>query len=707
VKTARRALSISLPLIFCSTPPLQAQATPDGAASSSSSSDQTLSEVVVTAQKRAQPQFDVPISLVVLDPKQLQQLEITDAEDLQFVVPGLTVQGGSPQRRINLRGISNVYGNGAVIGEYINEADATSGAQAAAGGYGQFDTRMYDLERVEVLRGPQGTLFGVGSMGGVIRFITNRPVLNLYQASAEMTASFTQDGAPSQKIDAMLNTPLLENTLGFRIAGEFDHEGGWVDQPAANLKNINQQNLVDVRFEALWQPDAHFTAYATQIIHRNAYGIGAGEDAFGNITQPFGVTTTPTAEEDLNLTNLELAYSFDTAQLVSSSTYWNHGQTLYDNGYTLYDLGGLAEYISNMPFTEENFSEELRLSRAAPGPWQWTVGGFYKHFRDSLNQEYYFGLPDEPLDSAGPNFYFENDETTSRSAFGDTSYKLFDRLTIGGGVRYFTDRESSISTGSDLQDASFNSTDPRGYLMYEVTPDLNAYASAAKGFRSGGFNGYGQPDFGPESVWSYELGTKARLFDRRLEVNADLFLSDYTNYVVVGLLPVNGIPIDVLHNAGAARIKGVEGDFTWRPVNDWTVSFNGEALSAKFVEINILGSPYHVGEQLDFVPPYSFNGSIEHTFHMAGRNAFALLDFAEVGRQRYAASVGYLGQSNVIHNLGFHTGIDWNENFRVGFFAQNLLNDRGYLNPLNLETLSNRLRPRTYGLEFSYNSGKE
>jgi iron complex outermembrane receptor protein len=680
------------------------------AQTSSGTPSQTISEIVVTAQKREQLALDVPISLIVLDAKALQQLEITNPEDLQFVVPGLTIQSGGPQRRIDLRGVSNVYGNGAVIGEYMDEADLTSGAQAAAGGYGQPDTRMYDMNRVETLRGPQGTLFGVGAMGGVIRFITNKPDLNSYQMSVDAATLFTQDGAPGQRIDWMVNAPLVSDTLGLRIAGEFDHEGGWVDQPAANLKNINDQNIVDVRFQGLWQPNSQFKVYAMQTIHRNSYGVGQGEDASGNFTQAFGLTTTPTGQENQNLSNLVLTYDFDGIQLLSSSTYWNHSQTLYNNGYTLYDIGGLEEYITNLPFDEENFSEELRVSRTGEGPWQWTFGGLYKHFKDDFNENYYFGVPGppgSPLDGAGPNTFFENDLSNSRSVFGDTSYQFLERFTLGAGARYFTDHQESVSTGSPLQTATFTSTDPRVYLQFKVTSDVNTYVSAAKGFRSGGFNGFGQPSFGPESVWSYELGTKMRLFDRRLELNADVFDSNYSNYVVVGLLPVGGIPLDVLHNAGSARIKGVEGDITWRPVDDWSFSFNGERLSAKFTEINILGSSYSVGEPVDFVPPYSFNGSVEHTFHVAGKAAYALLNYAEVGRQRYAASVGYLGQSDVIHNLAFHTRADLNDNLSVGFFVQNLLNDRGYLNPLNLETISDRLRPRTYGLEFSAKFGQQ
>ena len=186
----------------------------------------SLAEVIVTAQKIRQREFDVPISLVVISSQELQQRQITGLEDLQFAVPGLTVQGGGVQRRINLRGVSNTFGNGAVVGEYMDDADMTAGASGASGGLGILDMDAYDLERVEVLRGPQGTLFGVGAVGGVIRYITNKPMLDRFQMNADVAALFTQYGAPGQRIEAMVNTPVVPGTLGLRFAGKFDHQGG-------------------------------------------------------------------------------------------------------------------------------------------------------------------------------------------------------------------------------------------------------------------------------------------------------------------------------------------------------------------------------------------------------------------------------------------------------------------------------------------------
>jgi outer membrane receptor protein involved in Fe transport len=676
----------------------------DPAQASSDASNQELSEVVVTAQRRAQKASDVPISLVVLSSEQLQQLDITSPEDLQFAVPGLTIQGGGAQRRITLRGVSNVYGNGASVGEYVDEADVTSGSQAAAGGYGEVDTGMYDLDRIEVLRGPQGTLFGVGAIGGVIRYITNKPVLDQYQMTADGTALFTEDGAPGERLGIMLNTPLISDTLGLRFAGQFDHEGGWLDEPAADLKNINGQDIVDARIEGLWEPTSQLTVAATQIIHRNAYGMGTGEDANGNYTQAFDLTTEPHGQESLNLSNLDVTYDFGGVKLLSSSTYWTHGQAELDAGNTLYDLGGLVQYVPDYSVDETNFSQDLRLARSQSGPWQWTLGGFYKDFRDTqaFPDGYDFGSPGPLTSDDGPFLspYTEYDASKSWSAYGDTSYKLFDRLTVGAGARYFEDRETTVATGTPFDQANFSSTDPRFYVEYQVTPNVNTYASAAKGFREGGLNGFGLPPFGPESVWTYELGTKVQLFDRRVLADTDVFYSNYQDYTVQGFAP--GTTFNIFHNVGTARIKGVEEDLTWRAGADWLIRLNGDYLTTKFVAINVTGSAYSVGEPLDLVAPYSFAGSVEREFRVSNRPAYVIVNYSQIGRQRYAGTPGYLGLSDVIHQLELSAGIEWKENLTLGLFAKNLLNDRGYLNPFNTESASDRPRPRTFGIEFHF-----
>ena len=167
-----------------------------------------LTEIVVTAQKREERLMDVPISVVALSAEQLEERNIIGLDDLAMAVPGLSINSqGSYNRRLFLRGVANDTGS-SLIGIYLDEADVTSWA------YTQLDLRSYDLERVEVLRGPQGTLYGDGSAGGTIRFITKNPQLDHFSMNADVAALFTENGAPGQRIEAMVNVPLIDNVLG-------------------------------------------------------------------------------------------------------------------------------------------------------------------------------------------------------------------------------------------------------------------------------------------------------------------------------------------------------------------------------------------------------------------------------------------------------------------------------------------------------------
>jgi iron complex outermembrane receptor protein len=663
-------------------------------------SDDSLGEVIVTAQRRSQKAFNVPISLVVLGAPELEERQIINLSDLQFAVPGLYVQSNDAQRRITLNGVTNPLGNGAFVSEYMDEADITSQGFAGAGGYGEFDTQTYDLERVEVLRGPQGTLYGVGAMGGTIRFITNKPVLDRFEVEDGVSALFTQYGAPSQRMEAMLNTPLVTNILGIRLAGEVEHDGGWIDEPVARQKNINSQNLVDARVEGLWKPGANFQVNVTQLIHRNNYGLNTGEDSNGNFTPVFDLTVAPRGEENFNLSNVTMTYSFSHAQLLSSTTYFHHYLLTQDYMSVIPFTSG-AVFEADYPFypvDAKDVSQELRLARTGAGPWQWTVGGFYKHYKDSEDFGYYFGLPG-PLSSTPFYSFLEGVLSKSRSVFADTSYELMRRLTIGAGVRYFKDDEAFSQTGLAAQEASFTSTDPRFYVQYRITRNVNTYASAAKGFRSGGFNSFGQPQYDPEQVWTYELGTKMRSSDNLINANADVFVTNYSRYVVQGFSPANPA-LFIFNNAGDARIKGLEVDLEWRPSDRWRFSINGDYLDAKFVALTALGTGYTVGERLPFVSKYTIAPSVVRDYRWGGKPGYIRLDYSQVSPQQSQYSGGPLEMSDVIHMLNLRTGIQWNDNLRLGFFAQNLLNDRGYLDANPIGHIAPRPRPRTFGIDI-------
>ena len=679
--------------------------------SDQNSGQQKLEEIVVTAQKREERQIEVPISMVVLTPEDLAARSITSVEELVAVVPGLSIQNNGATQRIELRGISNVAGNNPLVGQYLDEADVTSGA------FNQVGLNLYDLQRVEVLRGPQGTLYGEGSMGGTLRYITNDPVLNRFEFGADMAALFTQDGAPSQRIQTVLNVPLVDNKLGIRVAGLFDHEGGWINQPGANLTNINDSNLTDVRTKLLWRPTDSFAITAMADIHRATTVPSYGEDDHGSYTQTFNLTTTPWVSDDFDIYNLTLTYDFGFARLVSTTTYVYQDNEQYNDGelyqFTPQPSAPAELYQPYEQQIEKTFSDELRLVSIGDGPWQWTVGGFFRNYRKSSDAPVaYFTFPPipplgTPLDSYNLGAYLLSTKSKSTSGFADTSYKFFGRLTIGAGVRYFHD-DQSYSTGMP-QEGTFHSVDPRFYVDAEITENTHVYANAAKGFRSGGFNLFGRPPYQPEQVWTYELGVKSDFLERRLNFDFDVFYSNYKDYVVSGVAPPPNPPYNIYRNAGNAVIKGVELSARWRISEGWKLSVAGDYLDDYFTSVNIL-NPAPPGTPLSEVYKYQGDTSLEHDFRWSGKPAYARVDYSLLGPSGSPSFPGALppiiipgvgswyGQSREINTVNFDAGITWSKNLHFGVSALNISNSRGFVSDFGYD--SPRVRPRTYVLKF-------
>lgn len=669
----------------------------------------SLNEVVVTAQKFAQRAFDVPISLAVIGGPELQSNLIRSLDDLTSVVPGLAATDTGTGLRVAIRGISNVEGQGALVGSYLDDADVTSEETLTLNLY------TYDLQRVEVLRGPQGTLYGEGSIGGTIRYITNKPNLDKVQLRTDVTGTFDQYGSPGEQLVAVVNVPVVSDRFGLRVAADIDHEGGWMDQPAADQKNVNSRDIADVRIEGLWRPVDDFTINAMQVIHRATDGPFVGESTPGVYTQVFGLTTTAHIQDHYDLSNLTMQWQSGDVQLLNSVTYFKHDLNERDQGInfplTPPPSTPFQEYVTSDTI-DRSASDELHVESNNEGALHWIVGGFYRNYTDSTPPYvFYFDLPGPPgsgLPSPiGPDFTSQSVQSKSISEFGDVSYKLFGRLTIGAGVRHFRDDEHFLQSEQPSQSGTFTSTDPRFYIQYGISKDMNIYASAAKGFRSGGFNGSPFPAYGPENVWTYEFGSKFRSPDSGLSADADVFWSNYNGYQNIGLLPPPAQQTNPLtQNAGNARIKGIEGDVTWNPASGWSVGLTGDYIQARYVVINVTQSSYNVGDPLDLVPRYQVTASGERDFSWDGRASFVRVLYSQTAPESFRdRSLGdfYYGRSDYIHLLNFRAGVQWNPALRCEAFVQNLLNDRGYTGPFVVENNSPREQPRTFGLEFSWN----
>lgn len=676
----------------------------------SGSSSDMLTEVVVTAQKREERLKDVPISIVAITADELRDRQITSLEDLPYAVPDLSYASAGNSHYLEIRGISDIVGASSLIGIYIDDADVTLGGAATV----QANPVTYDLQRVEVLRGPQGTLYGEGSAGGTVRFITNNPNLNAFAFNADVAAMQTKDGGPSQRVNSMLNIPLIDGQLGLRIAGTFEHDGGWIDQPAANLTDINDQNLTNVRFKGLWQPDAQFSVNTMVIINRDDRGMDFSDaGAPGQFTQEFGLTATPRVKNDYNLYSVTAAYDFSIARISNTTSYlqesapqWNV-PAFFPTTPPPYPPDSVYDYLVPLQYISDHLlTDELRLTSVAAGPWHWTVGGFFRKYTDQVDSPVnYYGLPGPPS-APLPAPYAASQETWYRSwsAFADTSYQFWERLTLGAGVRSFQETQHFHDyVALTVQDGDFHSVDPRAYAQFKLTQDVNVYASAAKGFRSGGFNAFDQPRYDPEDVWTYELGSKMTLLDNRIDMDADVFWSNYSNYQTFAPLPGLEL-VSAIQNVGHARIKGIEANIGWQPLTHWRFEARGDYLDARFTAINATSTAYLPGDPVDLVPRYQFTVSPQYDFTWLGRKVVSRLDYSQQGPETYrnrSSGSFYENESDIIHMLNFNTSLHWSENLTFGVFARNLLNDQGFTNPYSLIGNGVRPRPRTLGVEFN------
>lgn len=678
---------------------------------------EALQTIVVTAQRYAQNPRDVPISMSVMSGEQLEQLHITTLTDLKYVVPSLEDQNIGAVDYLMIRGVGNVFGSGATVGEYIDEADVSPSAFIFNISMPTIET--YDLSRVEVLRGPQGTLFGAGSVGGTVRFITNQPDLASLNGYADLRDSISQDGAPSQRIVSVLNTPIDQNVLGVRIASDFDHEGGYLDQPALGLKNYNDTNTIDARIQAKWVPAEGLTVNLMEILHRSAMGYDAGTNEQGIYTQVFNLSTNPNGDEHYDVSNMDIKYDVAQVEVLSATTYLSR-DIGFSNLGTREPVNGPAAVTTpyDQLFNPEldslkTLTEDLRVTNRGSDVWHWTVGAFYDHDSDHFSYQDYIALP-APVGTPLPTPLVTDQRLVSRSLslYGDVNGKVLPRLTVGAGVRYFSDHQNFTDfdpTGAvgepgpaAYQTARFVSTDPRAYALFKVSSDINVYVEAAKGFRSGGFNSLGLPQYQPEEVWSYEVGTKTRFFDDRLTINVDGFLADYSKYVTLIFNPA--VATDIYANAGVVRVKGGEGTVAWVPAKGWVVRLGADYLNGRYVEVTGESPPNNVGDPIMIAPRYQFSLLVRRNFLVDGRVGFAELDYSQRARSNIRfRNVGpwFYGQSDYLYQLGANLGLYITKRAQLDVFASNLLNQHAYTSADVVEMESAITRPRTVGIDVN------
>jgi iron complex outermembrane receptor protein len=758
-----------------------------------------LEEIVVTAEKRASTVQDTPISITAVSGADLAARGITDFSTLAAETPGISMRNNGPgQTEFEMRGMTSSGGNSPTVGFYLDDVPMTSPA-AAQNGKVVIDPSLYDLNRAEMLRGPQGTLYGAGSMGGTVKLVTNQPDPQAFHVSGEATGSETNGGGFNYTVNGMLNLPLVDNQMALRLVGTDSHTSGWIDRivlsdfplpnptgffrgnvlgapVAEDYKQSNAEHLAGARATLLWQVSDNFTLTPTVFYQRVTQdGPSAYDSVPGTMAhyQPFDIAEPYSDQFTLGaLTANYHAPSFDitsvTARWTRRSVQTQDTSESFENPFTCITI---APGCGELPFYGPNgvgsgpvvgtetdpssqVSEELRIASTGDGPLRGVAGVFYSDFNSqwqlntqSQNNLSYVDFSNFTTPAATTTVWGLNEPANIRqwAVFGEGTWAITPAFKATAGLRLFS-YVSDLSMyfagwGSPLGGAtpsttnvsqSENGVDPKLNLSYEFSKDLMVYATAAKGFRPGGGN-QPLPNFPPpnapanfnykawptsyksDSLWSYEVGEKARFLDRHLTVNASLYYEDWTQ-IQLEELPF-GYPL--FDNSGDAKIYGAELELRALLGGGFTLSASGAYTHARLepgphYTIVMQGQPVGAPTStvVPDVPEYTANIGLDYNHRLDGPlSLVAHADYTYTG-QRYdlvAINQGQMwslpGYALANLRIGVNIGSDW----AVSLFCSNLANNHPALENMTALNLANpdfnrvlTAQPRTIGLDFNF-----
>jgi iron complex outermembrane receptor protein len=678
-----------------------------GAASAAQASRKgELQEIVVTAQKREERLQDVPLSVSAVTGEEIAAKGITSLEDLQYSVPGLSMASFGPgQENVQIRGVSGILGR-PTTGQYLDEM-SISGDDSN----NTIHENLREMQRVEVLRGPQATLYGEGSMGGTIRYITTPPDLDAYSGSLEAAGGEASGGAESYRGNLIANVPLIAGTLGLRLVGGYEKNGGWIDNAFTGRNDVNGSVTKTVRAALRALPNDRIELSLLLLHQQNDQDNG--DFAVNHVS----TATVPTYDRDrYSLVAATARYDFDGAELVESAGYIDHDTqeqfdfTPYLQPILVAGLGVPPSFVSQI-FNPESewtraFNDELRLTSNGQAAFNWTVGAFYRNSKMQQTNEVRTQPGSFPFEILNTPAAFRS---SSYSLYAEGSYRLSDKLTALAGVRFYHDTEhigsNQVTFGvptSDFDQASFHSVNPRFNLRYEFSPVSMVYANAAEGFRSGGFN-VGTPPgpatFAPDHIWTFEIGTKQELWERRLQFDGAVYYSRWSD-VQSAYFPPGTAGIVVTENAGRAGGWGTDLSFTARLIEGLkltaTYGWNNLAFKADTADKN-------AGDPVDYAPRKSFSVSLDYRRALGTRSTgFLRADYQYSGSAQVSIrDFGEIIPLPARGMLNLRAGVDFGS-FEASLFATNALNNSTpiQIGPYAAVAQNVEQRPRTVGVNL-------
>jgi len=733
----------------------------------------SVDEVVVTANKmEATTVLKAPTSIQAISGDTLQKQGVVGFMDVAGQIPGLSVQDLGPgDRKYVIRGISSA--GASTTGVYYDEA-VVSGSNANDGGGFQSDIRLYDLDRIEVLRGPQGTLYGAGSMSGTIRFITKKPNLSEFGGYVSGEASHTEKGGNNYNLNGALNLPILEGKAALRLVGWGIDDSGYVDQvrvgagsanPLGFLADINTDNVLGGRASLRVEPmenltiDASYTRQSQESNGSSRYtppGVTAFNVAGAPIIQGCDLCNTDVSrsprEDDLEVYSLTLNYTTAYGTLTATTNQYNRDFVYNIDQTPILALVGVNRAGEAYETIGRKVnSSEIRFASDLDFPVNFVIGGFHQDETSDLDVAL-LATNDEglavgrfsPLTSEdalrnpnGSTFFGRVDhrETTQYAAFGEATWSVTEQLKLTGGLRYFHETLNGVQQVTHPFGGfppGANPTDPvidpeqtndkvtgKVNASYAFSDDLLVYATASQGFRSGGLNPpsfveFVPPSFGPDTLNNYEIGVKGRLFGRALEYQVNAFWIDWKDIQVQQVTQTAAL--HYIGNAGDAVSKGIEFEFTARPIEYLRVNFAGSFQKAHLTEgatpAQLVADPTlgRTGDKMPDVPKFQYALGVDYTAPLpigGGDWNYTLAGEITYQGKRHAYFEGnpfdITLDSYTLVNV--RAGVS-NEVWSATFFVRNLTDERAQLSAINSNQDPHALitaRPRTVGLTLTRN----
>lgn len=724
-----------------------------------------LEEVVVTAQKISENLQRVPLAVTAVGAKQLADFHATQLTDIGGYVPGLEVNsGGTPgQTTVSIRGIGGLNDN-ATASMYIDETPIGATSPHQRGATYMLDILPYDIERIEVLAGPQGTLYGANAFGGVVKYALTRP--NLDRTELRVGADgfgMAEAGEAGGGVRAMINTPLIQDKLGFLVSYAKLYSPGFIDNFNTGQKDQNRNNQQSARLSILGKPVEDLEVRLSAL-YSDIKSDGNGFIALDNSNHPSplfpGYTDNNFAphifQDRMNYYSLDLKWDLKWAKLVSATSYTNdRSVTDIDSTATYFGLADLiynavtggtldpAQTIVKFPLhiTNKKYTQELRLSSTV-GALDWMIGGYYDDEKGTNLQALPVKTPaGESVPFVDPLFNGSFPVTYKEyAAFGNVDYHITDAFDVAAGLRYAHNKQSFRYTITPVTFDIIAPSDTLGHSQegvttfnfsprYQIDTNNMVYARVATGYQAGGPNIaiFGAvPQIDAARITTYETGWKASFPAAHAQLNVAVYDNEWHKIQVAATAP-GGVGITL--NAGNARSRGFTVDGSIRPVGGLTLSADIAYTDATLIDdsAHAPGGPGGFrGDRLPQTPQLAGAVRADYTWalttdwrarlgggiHMTGKRWMSgtELEAETIGTTTLNPGDNRLDKYQLSGYAAADLNADvTNDRYTIGLYVKNVGNKKAFLTAIDVpDGLANTpiqregtvLRPRTIGISI-------